>query len=283
METSSTTKEAAQVESEFAGRVAVITGGSGVLCSAIARALGARGAHVVVVGHRNLDRAERIAKEINSGPGKAIAAQADVLSRPSLEALAQRTLDTFGKVDILINGAGGGRKEASTSDSLSFFDLPEDAIRYVLDLNFLSTFLACQVFGRIMVQQDRGCILNFSSMTAIRPLTRVVAYGAGKAALTNFTQWLAVHMAQNYSPKLRVNAIAPGFFLTEQNRFLLTDEKTGELTARGRAIVAHTPQGRFGVAEDLIGAALFLLSDSASFVHGVVLPVDGGFSACSGV
>jgi len=206
-----------------------------------------------------------------------------VLDKESLQALCQATLDAFGRVDILINGAGGAKPEATTSDSLSFFDLPQDAVQWVFDLNFLGSFVPCQVFGRHMVGQGGGNILNISSMGADRPLTRSVAYSAAKAAISNFTQWLAVHMAQNYSQEIRVNALAPGFFLTEQNRFLLLDKESGELTPRGQSIIAHTPLGRFGKPEDLVGTVLWLLSDGAAFVHGIVVPVDGGFSAFSGV
>jgi NAD(P)-dependent dehydrogenase (short-subunit alcohol dehydrogenase family) len=186
-------------------------------------------------------------------------------------------------VDILINGAGGNHPSATTKPDLPFFDLPLDALRHVGDLNLLGTILPCQVFGRGMAERGEGIILNISSMSALRPLTRIPAYSAAKAAVSNFTQWLAVHMAQNYSPKIRVNAIAPGFFLTEQNRFLLTDKDTGELTPRGQSILSHTPMNRFGDPEDLLGATMWLISPASAFVTGVVLPVDGGFSAFSGV
>lgn len=268
---------------DLTGKVAVVVGGSGVLCSALALALGRQGASVVVVAHSHLAKAQRVADQIAVEGGKAFAAQADVLDRTSLEALAAQVVERYGAIDILINGAGGAKKEATTSAELSFFDLPQDAVRWVFDLNFLGSFLACQVFGRHMVEQGSGSILNISSMGAERPLTRSVAYSAAKAALSNFTQWLAVHVSQNYAAQIRVNALSPGFFMTEQNRFLLTDCETGELTSRGRSIVAHTPMGRFGQPEDLVGTVLWLLSDAAAFVHGVVIPVDGGFSAFSGV
>jgi NAD(P)-dependent dehydrogenase (short-subunit alcohol dehydrogenase family) len=268
---------------DLTGKVAVVIGGSGVLCATLAAALGRRGAAVVVVGHSRLSRAQRVADEIVAAGGRAIAAQADVLDRGSLDALARLTVDAFGRIDILINGAGGAKPEATTSESLSFFDLPRDAVRWVFDLNFLGTFLACQVFGRYMVEQDSGCILNIASMGADRPLTRSVAYSAAKAAIVNFTQWLAVHVSQVYSPNIRVNAISPGFFLTEQNRFLLTDERSGELTPRGGRILDHTPMARFGEPKDLVGTMLWLVSDGAAFVHGISVPVDGGFSAYGGV
>ena len=267
---------------DFTGKVAVITGGGGVLCSVLARALAQCGASVVVLDI-NLPTAEKVADEIRSQGGQAIAIQADVLDNESLLAAAQRVTEAFGHIDILINGAGGNKEEATTSDELSFFDLPADAIRWVFDLNFVGTLLPSQILGRYMVKQGSGCIINISSMAAFRPLTRTVAYSPAKAAVSNFTQWLAVHISQNYSDRIRVNAIAPGFFLTEQNRFLLVDECTGELTQRGQAIIDHTPIGRFGDPEDLICVVLWLLSEGASFVHGAVIPIDGGFSAFSGV
>jgi NAD(P)-dependent dehydrogenase (short-subunit alcohol dehydrogenase family) len=267
---------------DFTGKVAVLTGGAGVLCSTMARALAAQGASVAILD-LNLPAAERVAAELREAGGQALAVQVDVLDRASVEEAARKVLGAFGRVDLLINGAGGNKREATTSEALPFFDLPAEAIRWVFDLNILGTILPSQVFGRQMAQQGSGCIINISSMAAFRPLTRTVAYSAAKAAVSNFTQWLAVHMAQTYSPRIRVNAIAPGFFLTEQNRFLLLDEATGELTPRGRAILEHTPMGRFGDPEDLVGAVLWLASDAASFVHGAVIPVDGGFAAFSGV
>jgi NAD(P)-dependent dehydrogenase (short-subunit alcohol dehydrogenase family) len=268
---------------DFGEKTAVVIGGSGVLCSTLTLALGQQGAAVVVVGHTNMARATELARQIVDKGGRSVAYQADVLDRASLAALARQTIDTFGGVDVLINGAGGAKKEATTSETLSFFDLPEDAVRWVFDLNFMGTFLACQVFGRHMVEQGIGNILNIASMGAYQPLTRSVAYSAAKAAIVNFTQWLAVHMSQEYSPQIRVNALVPGFFLTEQNRFLLIDEQSGELTERGQRILAHTPQGRFGQPEDLIVPSLMLLSDAAAFVHGTTLIVDGGLSAFGGV
>ncbi len=268
---------------DFTGKTAVIFGGSGVLCGALAQALGRQGAAIVVVGHTRMDRARHVASEIVAQGGQAIALQADVLDKASLQALAQQTLATFGHVDILINGAGGAKKEATTSEQLPFFDLPEEAVRWVFDLNFMGTFLACQVFARHMVERDRGCILNIASMGAVHPLTRSVAYSAAKAAVVNLTQWLAVHVSQEYSPTIRVNALMPGFFLTEQNRFLLLDEQSGELTERGQRIIDQTPMGRFGQPEDLIAPALLLLSDVAPFVHGTTAVVDGGLSAYGGV
>jgi NAD(P)-dependent dehydrogenase (short-subunit alcohol dehydrogenase family) len=268
---------------DFNGKVAVVLGGSGVLCGELALALGQQGAAVVVVGYTHMARAQEVAQAIGAAGGRAMAWQANVLDKQSLQTLAEQTIQTFGRVDILINGAGGAKKEATTSKQLTFFDLSEEAVRWVFDLNFMGTFLPCQVFGRYMVEQDSGVILNFSSFGVERPLTRSVAYSAAKAAVVNFTQWLAVYISQEYSPSIRVNAIMPGFFLTEQNRFLLLDEDTDELTERGQRIIAHTPLSRFGQPDDLIGPALMLLSDAGRFMHGTVVVVDGGISSFSGV
>ena len=262
--------------------VAVVTGGGGVLCRTMCLALAASGIKVAVLD-LSAEAAQKVADEINADGGQALAVPCDVLNPSSLEAARQSVLEQFGRVDILINGAGGNKKQATTSPDQSFFNITPEAIRWVFDLNCLGTILTSQVFGKVMVDQDQGVILNISSMNAFRPLTRVPAYSAAKAAVSNFTQWLAVHIAQEYSTHIRVNAIAPGFFITEQNRALLTDPATGELTARGQSILAHTPMKRFGIPEDLLGTVIWLLSPAASFVTGVVVPVDGGFSAFSGV
>jgi len=267
---------------DISGRVAVVTGGGGVLCGTMSRALGRLGVKVAVLDLFE-EAAQRVADDIAAQGGTALAVRCDVLDKASLEAARDAVLTRFGRVDILVNGAGGNKKQATTSPDLSFFDLPPDAIRWVFDLNFVGTLLPSQVFGKLMAEQGQGVILNISSMNGFRPLTRIPAYSAAKAAVSNFTQWLAVHVAQEYSPRIRVNALAPGFFLTEQNRFLLTDEASGELTPRGRTIIEHTPMGRFGDPEDLIGTVVWLLGDGARFVTGVVVPVDGGFSAFSGV
>ncbi|MDH7484937.1 MAG: SDR family oxidoreductase [Anaerolineae bacterium] len=267
---------------DLSGKVAAITGGGGVLCGTMSRALGRLGVKVAVLDLFE-EAARKVADDIVAQGGEAIALPCDVLDKSNIEAARDAVLARFGRVDILINGAGGNKKEATTSPELSFFDLPPEAIRWVFDLNFLGALLPSQVFGKLMAEQGEGCILNVSSMNAFRPLTRIPAYSAAKAAVSNFTQWLAVHLAQEYSPRIRVNAIAPGFFLTAQNRFLLMDEATGELTPRGRTIIEHTPMGRFGEPEDLIGAVVWLLSPASAFVTGIVVPVDGGFSAFSGV
>jgi NAD(P)-dependent dehydrogenase (short-subunit alcohol dehydrogenase family) len=264
------------------GKVAAVTGGGGVLCGTMSRALGKLGVKVAVLDLFE-DAAKKVVDEIVAQGGEAIAVKCDVLDKASVEAACDAVLEQWGRVDILINGAGGNKKQATTSADLSFFDLPPDAVQWVFNLNFLGTLLPSQVFGKVMADQGDGCILNVSSMNAFRPLTRIPAYSAAKAAVSNFTQWLAVHIAQEYTPNVRVNAIAPGFFLTEQNRFLLTEEATGELTPRGRAIIDHTPMGRFGDPDELIGVTLWLLSPASSFVTGIVVPIDGGFSAFSGV
>ena len=209
--------------------------------------------------------------------------EANGLDRDSLQDAVSTIESELGTPTVLINGAGGNKPEATTGPDLEFFDIPEDAAQWVFNLNFTGTLLASQVFGRRLADAGEGHILNISSMNSFRPLTKIPAYSAAKAAVSNFTQWLAVHMSHNYSEDIRVNAIAPGFFLTKQNRFLLIDEDTGDLTDRGQTIINHTPQDRFGHPEDLIGTALWLLSSSSSFVHGAVVPIDGGFNAFSGV
>ncbi len=268
---------------DLGGKVIAITGGAGVLCGTLARHLAQAGARVAVLDLA-ADRAEALADAINAAGGEAVGIEADVLDKSSLENAAEAVVKSFGRVDILINGAGGNKAEATAMPGVrSFFDLPPDALQWVFNLNFLGTLLASQVFGARMAEQGTGVILNISSMTALRPLTRVVAYGAGKAAVNNFTQWLAVHFAQEYGAGIRVNAIAPGFFLTEQNRFLLVDAATDALTARGQQIIDHTPMGRFGAPEDLVETVIWLISDASRFVTGIIVPIDGGFSAYSGV
>jgi NAD(P)-dependent dehydrogenase (short-subunit alcohol dehydrogenase family) len=267
---------------DFSGKTVVITGGTGILGGEIACALVGCGANVAMLD-RNLDPFEHIRELMEPRANRAVAISANVLELESLEKAAETVREKFGAVDCLLNAAGGNKPEATTSADLRFFDLPPDALRWVFDLNLMGTILPSQVFGKMMAEKGEGVILNISSMSAIRPLTRVVAYSAAKAAVSSFTQWLAVHVAQEYSPRIRVNAVAPGFFLTKQNKFLLTEELTGNLTARGKAIISHTPMGRFGVPEDLFGAVLWLLSPASAFVTGIVLPVDGGFSAFAGV
>lgn len=267
---------------DFTGKTVVITGGAGILGGEIACALVGCNANVAILD-RDPSLANRFIKRLESPVGRASIIYADVLDISILRQSAETVVKEFGTVDCLINAAGGNRPQATTSKDLSFFDLPADALRFVFDLNIIGTILPSQVFGRIFAQKDEGNILNISSMSAFRPLTRIPGYSTAKAGVSNFTQWLAVHLAQEYSPRIRVNAIAPGFFLTDQNRYLLTDEETGELTDRGRSIITHTPMGRFGVSDDLLGAVLWLLSPASAFVTGVVIPIDGGFQAFSGV
>ncbi|MDD3656379.1 MAG: SDR family oxidoreductase [Atribacterota bacterium] len=263
------------------GKNAVITGGAGILGSVIAKGLGNAGAIVIIadiVDTKPL--VEELRKEGINSKGYYL----DAMNVEKVRECKDEILKDFKQVDILINAAGGNQKEATTSEKLSFFDLPVKALEKVVSLNlFGGAILPAQIFGKEMLKnKDGGSIINISSMAAFRPLTRTVGYSAAKAAVSNFTQWLAVHFAQEYNPKLRVNALAPGFFLTNQNRFLLTTEEGG-LTERGQLVIDHTPMGKFGDPEDLIGACIWLASDTARFVTGIVVPIDGGFSAFSGV
>ena len=264
------------------GRIALITGGSGVLGSVMAYGLAQAGARVAVLGRRE-EPARAVAATIQAAGGEAIGVAADVLDRTALERANETITATLGPVDMLINSAGGNQPQATTGPDRRFFDLELAAIRQVFDTNVTGAIVCSQVFGRIMAERRQGCIINIASMAGIRPLTRVVTYSTAKAALINFTHWLAVHMAQEYSPHIRVNAIAPGFFLTEQNRYLLIDGQSGAWTARGSAIVNHTPMGRLGESEDLIGTLIWLASSASAFVTGTVIPVDGGFASFSGV
>jgi NAD(P)-dependent dehydrogenase (short-subunit alcohol dehydrogenase family) len=276
------TLDAIRAMYDFSGRTVVLTGGTGVLGSEMARALAGCNANVVLVG-RNATKAEALIGSFAKTKASHLALSADVLDRGAFDDAARTVLGTYGKIDGLVNGAGGNDPKATTNPESKFFDIPAEAFGHVMSLNMLGTVIPTQSFGRIMAQQKEGIIVNVTSVSAARPLTRVAAYAAAKAGISNFTQWLSVHMAQEYSPSIRVNAIMPGFFLTEQNRFLLTDRESGALTARGKKIIEHTPMGRFGTPEDLTGALLWLLSPASKFVTGIVLPVDGGFTACSGV
>lgn len=267
-------------------KVAVVTGGGGVLCGEMARALAAQGAKVAILDLRQ-DAADTVAEGIEKDGGTALGVACNVLELDSIRAAAAIVEEKLGPVEILVNGAGGNHKKATTGGvnvgeqiDPTFFDLEADGVQFVFNLNFLGTLLPTQVFGKGMVERKRGVVLNVSSMNAFTPLTKIPAYSAAKAAVSNFTQWLAVHFAP---ANVRVNAIAPGFFLTDQNRFLLTDEKTGELTPRGQTIIDHTPMGRYGDPEDLVGTLLWLLGQGAAFVTGVTVPVDGGFASFSGV
>jgi len=278
---------------DLSGKVAVVTGGGGVLCSAMAKALAECGASVAVADLK-LESAQRVANEITAAGGKAMAVACNALEKASLEAANEQVEKTFGPVTILINGAGGNHPKGTTAmeylnpddllnenrDFVTFYDLDPKGIEFVFNLNFLGTLLPTQAFTKKMALGRSGVIINISSMNAFKPLTKIPAYSAAKAAVSNFTQWMAVHMAK---AGIRVNAIAPGFFVTDQNRALLTNPD-GTPTPRSAKILAHTPMGHFGESDDLIGALLWLVSDKAAgFVTGVVVPVDGGFSAYSGV
>jgi NAD(P)-dependent dehydrogenase (short-subunit alcohol dehydrogenase family) len=264
------------------GQTALVTGGSGALGSELATALAHAGARVVVMGRR-ADPCEHVAERMRSAGGQAMGIACDVLDRAALERASETIAATFGPVDILVNAAGGNASQATTSGERSFFALERESVAQVLGANFTGTFQACQVFGRTMAERGSGCIVNIASMAALRPLTRIPAYSAAKAAVVSLTQWLAVHLAQEYSPRIRVNALAPGFFLTEQNRYLLLDAASGAPTPRAETILAHTPLGRLGAPDDLVGALLWLVSPAAAFVTGQVIAVDGGFSAFGGV
>jgi NAD(P)-dependent dehydrogenase (short-subunit alcohol dehydrogenase family) len=275
-----------QVQELFslAGKVAVVTGATGVLGSEMARSLARSGARVAVLGRRE-EKANRVAGEIEVAGGEALALPADVLDTDQLEGARDALIERWGRVDILVNAAGGNVPDATLSDGVSVFQLPEKALRQVMDLNFLGTLLPSQVFGAAMVEgagEPEGCIVNISSMAASKTLTNVVGYSAAKAAVDNFTRWLAVELARSYGQGLRVNAIAPGFFIGEQNRNLLLHED-GSPSQRGQTIIDHTPAGRFGEPEELGGTLIWLCSPASAFVTGIVVPVDGGFSAFSGV
>ncbi|KXK28145.1 MAG: short-chain dehydrogenase/reductase SDR [Bacteroidetes bacterium OLB12] len=262
-------------------RVAIVTGGTGVLGSAMCKALANAGAAVVILGRRK-DAADQLAQEIGTKGGIAMGISADVLNKDQLIEARQSVLKKFGRIDILVNGAGGNMPGAVVMPDKTIFDLSIDDFKSVVDLNLTGSLLPTQIFGEPLAESKQGVIINISSMTAIRPLTRVLGYGAAKAAISNFTQWLAVEMAKKFGEGIRVNAIAPGFFLTEQNRNLLTN-KDGSLTERGQLIIRGTPFGRFGEPDELSGTLLWLCSDASKFVSGIVVPVDGAFSAYGGV
>jgi NAD(P)-dependent dehydrogenase (short-subunit alcohol dehydrogenase family) len=265
----------------LAGKVAIVTGGTGVLGGAMARGLAVAGARVGILGRR-AEVAESAAQEIVQAGGEAMALPADVLDKASLESARAQVEERWGRIDVLVNAAGGNMPAATIVGERTIFNLERSALSQVMDLNFTGTVLPSQVFGESMVKARSGSIINISSMAASKILTRVMGYSAAKAAVDNFTAWLAVELAMKYSPTLRVNAIAPGFFIGDQNRELLL-RPDGNLTERGQQIIDHTPMGRFGEPEELVGTAVWLASDASRFVTGVVVPVDGGFSAFSGI
>lgn len=266
---------------ELKGKIAVITGAGGVICGVMGKELAKQGVKVALLDIQE-ENAQKVADEIKASGGEAIAVKADVLSPESLAEARNKVLEVFGTVDILINGAGGNKRQATTSPELDFFGLDPEALRWVFDLNVTGAVLTTQAFGQELVKKGRGNVINIASMASYLPLTNTLAYSGAKAAVANFTQWMAVHFNQNYSTDIRVNAIAPGFLLTEQNRFLLTNED-GSATPRGEKVLAKTPMGRYGEPEELCGAIMWLCSEAASFVNGTVIPVDGGFSAYWGV
>lgn len=263
------------------GKVCVLTGGTGVLGGVMAQGLAAAGARVAVLGRR-AEKAEAVAAAVRDLGGEAIATPADVLDQPALERVRSELLQRWGSIDLLVNAAGGNQPGATLTPEQSAFDLQPEAMRQVMDLNFFGTFLPTQVFAAPMAERGSGAIVNVSSMAAIQAITRVAGYSAAKAAVDNLTRWLATTLAKQHGAGLRVNAIAPGFFVAEQNRALLLNED-GSLTTRGQSIIDNTPMGRFGEPDELLGTLLWLLSDASRFVTGVVVPIDGGFSVFSGV
>lgn len=265
---------------DVSGKVAVVTGAGGIICGVMAREMAKAGMKVALLD-LFLEGAQKIAGEICAAGGEAVAVQANVLDKESLTKACQAVTDRFGKVDVLVNGAGGNKKEATTSAEMSFFDIPIDAMKWVFDLNVIGAVMTTQAFG-MEIAKSGGVVINIASMATYHPLTNTIAYSGAKAAVANFTQWMAVHFNQNYSKNIRVNAIAPGFLLTNQNRFLMQKED-GSPTERGERVVAKTPMGRYGEPEEMAGPVLWLCSDAASFVNGAIIPIDGGFSAYWGV
>jgi len=268
---------------DLSGKVAIVTGATGTLGGEMARGLSRAGVKVGILGRRE-KRAAEIVTEIEREGGEAVALVADVLDRQGLEATRGEVIERWDRLDVLVNAAGGNVPEATVSGHVEIFGLPEEALRGVFELNLLGTVLPSQVFGEVMARgaEPEGCIINVSSMAAQKPLSGVIGYSAAKAAVENFTRWMAVELAQKHGAGLRVNAIAPGFFLGEQNRAMLVDDD-GSPTERGRKIIEHTPAGRFGEPGELVGTLIWLCSPAARFVTGVVVPVDGGFSAFSGI
>jgi NAD(P)-dependent dehydrogenase (short-subunit alcohol dehydrogenase family) len=266
---------------DLSGRVAVVTGGTGSLGAAMARGLGRSGARVAILA-RHRDALHAVAEGMRQDGIEVLALAADVLQVAQLAAAREAVVAAWGGVDALVNAAGGNLPAATVPTGGAVFDLDPEAVRQVVDLNLMGTLLPIQEFGRVMAEAGRGSIVTISSMAASRPLSRVAGYGAAKAAVENLTRWLADHVARRFGPGLRVNAIAPGFFLAAQNRELLVD-RAGALTDRGRRVVSATPMGRLGDPEDLVGPVVWLASDASGFVTGTVVPVDGGFSAGAGL
>lgn len=266
---------------DISGQVAVITGAGGIICGTMAKEMAKKGVKVALLD-LFVESAQKIADEINTAGGDAIAVKANVLDRDSLEAARDEVIAHFGHIDILINGAGGNKKEATVSPDRDFFHLDLNAFKWVFDLNVTGAVLTTMVFGELLAKQGHGNVINIASMSSYHPLTNTAAYCGAKAAVANFTEWMATHFNQNYSNDIRVNAIAPGFLLTNQNRYLLTKED-GSATPRGERVLAKTPMGRYGEPEEMVGPVIFLCSEAASFVNGAVIPIDGGFSSYWGV
>ena len=270
-----------EVNFDISGQVAVITGAGGVICGTMAREMAKKGAKIALLD-LFVESAQKIADDINAAGGEAIAVKANVLDRASLEQAREEVAAKFGHIDILINGAGGNKKEATVSPELDFFHLDTDAFKWVFDLNVTGAVLTTMVFGELLAKQGHGNVINIASMATYHPLTNTVAYCGAKAAVANFTEWMATHFNQNYSKNIRVNAIAPGFLLTTQNKFLMQKED-GTPTDRGQRVLNKTPMGRYGAPEEMAGPVIWLCSKAASFVNGAVIPVDGGFSAFWGI
>lgn len=266
---------------DISGQVAVITGAGGIICGVMAREMAKKGAKVALLD-LFVESAQKIADEINAAGGDAIAVKANVLDRASLEEARDAVVAKYGRIDVLINGAGGNKKQATVSPDLDFFHLDVDAFKWVFDLNVTGAVLTTMVFGELLAKQGTGNVINIASMATYHPLTNTVAYCGAKAAVANFTEWMATHFNQNYSKNIRVNAIAPGFLLTTQNKFLMQKED-GTPTDRGQRVLNKTPMGRYGDPEEMAGPVIWLCSEAASFVNGAVIPVDGGFSSFWGI
>ncbi len=266
---------------DISGQVAVITGAGGIICGVMAREMAKKGAKVALLD-LFVESAQKIADEINAAGGDAIAVKANVLDRASLEEARDAVVAKYGRIDVLINGAGGNKKQATVSPELDFFHLDVDAFKWVFDLNVTGAGLTTMVFGELLAKQGTGNVINIASMATYHPLTNTVAYCGAKAAVANFTEWMATHFNQNYSKNIRVNAIAPGFLLTTQNKFLMQKED-GTPTDRGQRVLNKTPMGRYGDPEEMAGPVIWLCSEAASFVNGAVIPVDGGFSSFWGI
>ncbi len=267
---------------QFEGKTVVVTAAGGAICGEIASGLAGEGARVAI-WDINADAGKARADQIAAQDGEAAAFACDATDEESVGKALEGTIAAFSTVDLLVNGAGGGDKNTTTTPDLEFFDIAPAAIRKAMDLNHITAIVPCQAVGRVFAQKKAGAIVNITSIAGGLPLSRALGYSNGKAAADSFTRWLAVHMATTYAPQIRVNAIAPGFMITEQNRFLLEDAQTGNLTARGETVLQNVPMSRFGKPEEIVGAALWLLSDNASFVTGSIVAVDGGFSAFCGV